>query len=131
MSVEYKIYDQTLIEKEEKRGKFKERLKAVLDKEFNNFLEKNEEENAVELEEMKSSLFKILNKKESKKDNSSIPVCTVTSAKIYMEIEMEEIKEMMNAENKRYIIKGEDGSVYKNFEAFKKAIDNAEKTIRE
>lgn len=121
MAVEYKIYDINEIALSEQLNKKKEKLKNSFSKSVENIISKNYDN-----QELKESCEKLILSTKSViektlgKTAEGQPVCTVTSTKIYWELEEEQLKEFLEGGN--YIIIGDDGSRYKTYSAFKKGL---------
>lgn len=121
MAIEYKIYRNNDIALAEQLGKEKEKLKNSFAKSVENIISKNYDNQELKegceklISSTKVSIEKILGKTAEGQS-----VCTVTSAKIYWELEEEQLKEFL--ETGDYIIVGDDGSKYKTYSAFKKVL---------
>lgn len=121
MAIEYKIYKNNDIALAEQLGKEKEKLKNSFAKSVENIISKNYDNQELKegceklISSTKVSIEKILGKTAEGQS-----VCTVTSAKIYWELEEEQLKEFLETGN--YIIVGDDGSKYKTYSAFKKIL---------
>lgn len=121
MAVEYKIYDINEIALSEQLNKEKEKLKNSFSKSVENIISKNYDN-----QELKESGEKLISSTKSAiekalgKTVEGQPVCTVTSTKIYWELEEDQLKEFLETGN--YIIVGDDGSKYKAYSAFKKVL---------
>ena len=121
MAVEYKLYNLAEIALVEQLTKEKEKLKSSFAKSVENIISKNYDNQ--ELREGCEKLIlstKVSIEKTLGKTAEGRPVCTVTSAKIYWELEEEQLKEFLETGN--YIIVGDDGSKYKTYSAFKKIL---------
>lgn len=121
MAIEYKIYKNNDIALAEQLGKEKEKLKSSFAKSVENIISKNYDNQELKegceklISSTKVSIEKILGKTAEGQS-----VCTVTSTKIYWELEEEQLKEFLETGN--YIIVGDDGSKYKTYSAFKKIL---------
>ena len=121
MAIEYKIYKNNDIALAEQLGKEKEKLKNSFAKSVENIISKNYDNQELKegceklISSTKVSIEKILGKTAEGQS-----VCTVTSTKIYWELEEEQLKEFLETGN--YIIVGDDGSKYKTYSAFKKIL---------
>lgn len=121
MAIEYKIYKNNDIALAEQLGKEKEKLKNSFAKSVENIISKNYDNQELRegceklISSTKVSIEKILGKTAEGQS-----VCTVTSTKIYWELEEEQLKEFLETGN--YIIVGDDGSKYKTYSAFKKIL---------
>lgn len=121
MAIEYKIYKNNDIALAEQLGKEKEKLKNSFAKSVENIISKNYDNQELKegceklISSTKVSIEKILGKTAEGQS-----VCTVTSRKIYWELEEEQVKEFLETGN--YIIVGDDGSKYKSYSAFKKIL---------
>ena len=121
MAIEYKIYKNNDIALAEQLGKEKEKLKNSFTKSVENIISKNYDNQELKegceklISSTKVSIEKILGKTAEGQS-----VCTVTSTKIYWELEEEQLKEFLETGN--YIIVGDDGSKYKTYSAFKKIL---------
>lgn len=121
MAIEYKIYKNNDIALAEQLGKEKEKLKNSFAKSVENIISKNYDNQELKegceklISSTKVSIEKILGKTAEGQS-----VCTVTSTKIYWELEEEQVKEFLETGN--YIIVGDDGSKYKSYSAFKKIL---------
>lgn len=121
MAIEYKIYKNNDIALAEQLGKEKEKLKSSFAKSVENIISKNYDNQELKegceklISSTKVSIEKILGKTAEGQS-----VCTVTSTKIYWELEEEQVKEFLETGN--YIIVGDDGSKYKSYSAFKKIL---------
>lgn len=121
MAIEYKIYKNNDIALAEQLGKEKEKLKNSFAKSVENIISKNYDNQ--ELKEGCEKLIlstKVSIEKTLGKTAEGQSVCTVTSTKIYWELEEEQLKEFLETGN--YIIVGDDGSKYKTYSAFKKIL---------
>lgn len=121
MAVEYKLYNLEEIALAEQLTKEKEKLKSSFSKSVENIISKNYDN-----QELKESCEKLISSTKSAiekvlgKTAEGQPVCTVTSTKIYWELEEEQLKEFLETGN--YVIIGDDDSKYKTYSAFKKVL---------
>lgn len=121
MAVEYKIYDINEIALSEQLNKEKEKLKNSFSKSVESIISKN-----CDNQELKENCEKLISSTKSAiekalgKTSEGQSVCTVTSTKIYWELEEDQLKEFLETGN--YIIVGDDGSKYKVYSAFKKIL---------
>ena len=121
MAIEYKLYNLEEIALVEQLTKEKEKLKNSFSKSVENIISKNC--NNQELKESCEKLIsstKISIEKALGKTAKGQSICTVTSTKIYWELEEERLKNFLEIGN--YIIVGDDGSKYKTYSAFKKIL---------
>lgn len=121
MAIEYKIYDINEIALSEQLNKEKEKLKNSFSKSVESIISKN-----CDNQELKENCEKLISSTKSaiekalSKTSEGQSVCTVTSTKIYWELEEDQLKEFLETGN--YIIVGDDGSKYKAYSAFKKIL---------
>ena len=121
MAVEYKLYNLKETALVEQLTKEKEKLKNSFSKSVEGIILKN-----CDNQELKESCEKLISSTKSAiekalgKTAEGQPVCTVTSTRIYWELEEDQLKEFLEGGN--YIIIGDDGSKYKAYSAFKKVL---------
>ena len=131
MAIEYKLKNQENDKIISNIEKAKSKLLTSINKEFDGIKNLVPDNNDFEekTESLKTKICSSIEKELLIQSEGLKSICTISSTKIYWEISIEEIEEIMNNNPGKYVIIDDNDNVIKNIAAFKKIVVAAEKSF--
>ena len=131
MAIEYKLKNQENDKIISNIEKAKSKLLTSINKEFDGIKNLVPDNNDFEekTESLKTKICSNIEKELLIQSEGLKSICTISSTKIYWEISIEEIEEIMNNNPGKYVIIDDNDNVIKNIAAFKKIVVAAEKSF--